>query len=802
MLRVLPSFPPQPVETPPEAEQIVTGCHYVLSLEQPALSDGSVGHFRNDLLLPIYTRVVKGYSHASRQPLLRDLFSRVLSDWLEASRRRLRAHADSPLDLLGEITGAWRQFTVSRGCFQFLFAAVFAGPRDHLPAGSPVSQPNLVEQVCIQHFLGHLFNPARDEVAAAIRALVRSARDRFCSDILSSSFLLFSTTPSSSSTIEFSSCVSTLPAALEMLRAIDPSLETYRSLWETQFLASTADYYPTVCSQTLLLAPDFACYHRICDGLLDLEAALLSHLPLDPQARKQHLRCLHDAILSPIQRDPESLQAWLLDCLHTAAVPQLSHAYAFFARLSAAEMLVEHFATTVASFFSRFFLSILPSIGSLDDATYAVGAVDRCSTASASASTAAASVSPTHYCRSFLSLFHETFNLTQAAFFNDRRFIHGLEKAARRSFNNNVHNPAGGSKEFSAVAVARFADQVLGAEEIDETHTGVGGVQLLFDLLASKDVFCRYHKHFLANRLLRHRLTLHRCAEESVMTAAKSSNDPYIAEELSLMCHDIDSSRERYGPDAPFWQQPPEPWSLPCEPLILSHAVWSLASDMSVHLQLPPAIDGPSQAFVQHFEALNPGKTVEWLHERSAVVIELHVSQHHSQYRITVNHFQAALLLVLASQGPLSAPALRERLHLRHDWFQAATKSLLATRLLQFHPVHQSYRINPLFQAPARELSAMLPRYFKAPNSEEVFDAQIEDHRSSLTQLAIVRIMKTRRVINHAELCRETILQTSRIFPQSIERVKRQVDKLLNGCPRYLERGDNRTYKYLNGTEE
>ena len=88
---------------------------------------------------------------------------------------------------------------------------------------------------------------------------------------------------------------------------------------------------------------------------------------------------------------------------------------------------------------------------------------------------------------------------------------------------------------------------------------------------------------------------------------------------------------------------------------------------------------------------------------------------------------------------------------------------------------------------------------FAKPVIESVIDPQIEEQRDLNTQAAIVRIMKARRVLEHSILCEETTKQTSRFFPQTIERIKRQIEKLINGQERYIERQDNRTYRYVTG---
>lgn len=739
-------------------EFILIGCQYILNLRLP-IADSPNG-FVNDLAMPVMQKtmrigVAKDIIH------MRELISHVIDSYLVSVGKKIRCH-ESPIEILREYATQWNRFKISRQCLDTCIISLFIIRTQN-------SQPDMVQ--ARQRIKTFFYDRWRKSLLIPFRKIIQKALHGLINDFRDSN--LHSYTSNSSDIVD-------ICAVINSYQELDPGLSThYVEDFETPFLDDTNTYYSVLCME-YLQKESISSYLAMCDRILDLEELVASRF-LNSKTHERHRDIVN---LIVIINHNERLQNAMADFVQNSQTDELAKLYRLFTRIDNIDPLLKLFANFAKDIFEQVFKDLIPLTESEDKN-------DK-------------ELLPNTYCINFLTQYHRLMNVINVSFKSNMRFESTLEKKAREMINNNVINRPDDRAEPTARFVAKYSDYLLtnpklSFQDLIDDTMNLPGVIFLFKIVASKDVFCKSYKVWFMNRLLRNKIT-HKDGELYMVNQMKTVHDTRFAQELTIMYQDMNTSKEKYGAESNFLTTR----DVVCDPVLLTTDIWPISSyDKTICMNLPPQIEDLSARFIERYQQMNDGKTVEWIHERSTALIDFRPRYEGAKvFHITMNHFQASVFMMLSNTAGkfYSTDEIVAHLNLHPDWTVATLNSLSGAKLLQQNPKTKVWRINPDFKVPNIILNAALR--FQKPVVESTIDPQIEEQRELNTQAAIVRIMKARRVLEHSVLCEETTKQTSRFFPQTIERIKRQIEKLINGQEKYIEREDARTYRYVTGAVE
>ena len=352
-----------------------------------------------------------------------------------------------------------------------------------------------------------------------------------------------------------------------------------------------------------------------------------------------------------------------------------------------------------------------------------------------------------------------------------------------------------------AEAPTADADPPRTRDEEAEVDNQLDQVLDLFRFVHGKAVFEAFYKKDLARRLLMGR-SASNDAEKSMLNRLQAECGSQFTHNLEQMFRDVELARGEmsgYKDRLTVHERKP-PVDLNVN--ILSAAAWPTYPDISV--VIPTEIAKVIEDFERYYHQKHTGRRLSWKHALA-----------HSQLRarfpkgdkeIVVSSFQAIVLLLFNNLPPtdhLPYARIKAESGLSDAEAKRTLQSLACAKLrpLTKHPRGREINDTDTFSV---NLDFSHERYRVKINAIQLKETQEENKethervaadRQYETQAAIVRIMKSRKTIGHAELIAETIKATKSRGVLQPGDIKRNVDKLID--KEYMERMEGNKYAYL-----
>lgn len=738
----------------------------------------------NDVIMPVFTILHKINPGASIESLKTSIGKKIEAHVGQIAQRV--SDVRDSLDFLQVYATEWSRFKVSCVCFDAALKKLFQEKPPATPSSSSQQasqkkpEQTQIRSFCYSKWSDYLLTPLKTRIQPAIFELLGQQR--------------------AGSMAEFQN----VRHAIDSYREIDVKQVLYLSEFEQPFLEHTREYYHSAAAKSLSMDGP-AGYLDFCDRVLQLEDRIATQY-LAPSSYQAHKDRVNQAIILDHLETIQDVLGTIFDKTNNVSsgdsagssadlyLTNLRRIYVMFDRIDKVDDLLKIFETQVDRVMQKRFEDLVPQAGSKDREVL--------------------KNFPLSYCQGFLIEYHQFMNTIDVCFNSSARFVSVLDKAAKTVLNNNAIHKPGDSREPSPTLAARYADILLTDKTIDIAELKANrlmlpGIKLICSLLISKDYFQAQYKKLFSVRLLSNTKSSND-AEVFLIQLFRTVLNVSYSQELLVMIRDMEIwQRNRPGYFNPFVQteMPAIKYGASAgpqsfEPLILTAQSWPLDTwDKNTTMKLPDGLREISEAFCAHYSKFNDGKEITWMHERSTAQIDYEVGG--KRYGITGNHFQIAALCALAAK-PLMFEELYRECELQQEWLEAALNSILRSGLAQQNPKTKQNRLNPKFAFAQRVLSIATSVWVRPvlPNPDDV-GQEIEDQRNANTQAAIVRIMKARRVLHHTELLDAVQQQTSRYFPQTADRIKKQIDKLMQGTDIMLarEENDRNTYRYVTGQD-
>lgn len=387
------------------------------------------------------------------------------------------------------------------------------------------------------------------------------------------------------------------------------------------------------------------------------------------------------------------------------------------------------------------------------------------------------------------------------------KFVHGcfegtsiFHKALKEAFevfcNKNILSST------SAEMLASFCDNLLkkgSSEKLsdDAVEEVLDKVVKLLAFISDKDLFAEFYRKKLARRLLNDR-SAKDDYERSILTKLKQQCGAQFTSKMEGMVNDLQLAKENQRLLEEFLEAHPEKKpAIDLTVTVLTTGFWPTYK--FVELNLPEEMIQGVDVFKEFYETRTKHRKLTWIY--SLGTCQLLGTFDSREIDLILSPFQACCLLLFNESDTLSYREIQERLLLPPEEVTRLLHSLSCSKykILIKNPNNKTissvdtFTYNNGFTDRLRRIKIPLPTIDEKARVVEDVD---KDRRYAI-DAAIVRTMKSRKVLQHQQLVLEVVQQLSKMFKPEIKLIKKRIEDLI--AREYLERDRDspNTFRYL-----
>ncbi|CAI9096621.1 OLC1v1032812C1 [Oldenlandia corymbosa var. corymbosa] len=383
------------------------------------------------------------------------------------------------------------------------------------------------------------------------------------------------------------------------------------------------------------------------------------------------------------------------------------------------------------------------------------------------------------------------------AFSNDKTFQNALNSSFEFFINLNPRSP-----EFISLYVDEKLRKGLKGVSEEDVETILDKVMMLFRYLQEKDVFEKYYKQHLAKRLLSGK-TVSDDAERSLIVKLKTECGYQFTSKLEGMFTDMKTSQDTMqGFYTAYSAELGDSPTLVVQ--VLTTGSWPTQPSMTCNL--PAEMSALCEKFRSYYLGTHTGRRLSWQTNMGTADIKA-VFGKAQKHELNVSTYQMCVLMLFNTADRLSYKEIEQATGIPSSELKRCLQSLACVKgknVLRKEPMSKdigeedAFFVNDKFTSKFYKvkIGTVVAQKESEPEKQETRQ-RVEEDRKPQIEAAIVRIMKSRRVLDHNNIIAEVTKQLQSRFLANPGEIKKRIESLIERD--FLERDeDNRKmYKYL-----
>lgn len=357
--------------------------------------------------------------------------------------------------------------------------------------------------------------------------------------------------------------------------------------------------------------------------------------------------------------------------------------------------------------------------------------------------------------------------------------------------------------------VAKFCDVLLKKSaknpEEQEVLDILNDIMLVFKYIEDKDVFQTYYSKMLAKRLI-HGTSVSEYLEGQMIAKLKQNCGYEYTSKLARMFSDMTVSKEIQELFNTSKQSSEVDFDF--QILILATGSWPLQPP-STNFSIPIELTKCEKAFQNFYQNQHSGRKINWLMQFSKGDLKTRYTvTNKAGYIFQCSTYQMGVLLLFNNDKILTGDQIQEASQLNDIALKSTLMTLIKTKVLLMAPkdspsITKKHRftLNDKYKNKRQRvlINVAIESHNEGEENQHQSETQkmIEEDRKLQIQAAVVRIMKSRKTLNHGQLMSEVIQQLQNRFKPKVPLIKKCIDILIE--KEYLQRveGQKDMYSYV-----
>ncbi|KAL6190048.1 hypothetical protein ACLB2K_036449 [Fragaria x ananassa] len=387
-------------------------------------------------------------------------------------------------------------------------------------------------------------------------------------------------------------------------------------------------------------------------------------------------------------------------------------------------------------------------------------------------------------------------SIIKLSFNNDKTFQNGLNSSFEYFININTRSP-----EFISLFVDDKLRKGLKGVSEEDVEVILDKVMMLFRYLQEKDVFEKYYKQHLAKRLLSGK-TVSDDAERSLIVKLKTECGYQFTSKLEGMFTDMKTSQDTMQG---FYGSHPELGEGPTLTVqVLTTGSWP--TQPSVTCNLPAEMSALCEKFRSYYLGTHTGRRLSWQTNMGTADIKATFGKG-QKHELIVSTYQMCVLMLFNNADRLNYKEIEQATEIPAIDLKRCLQSMACVKgknVLRKEPMSKdiceddTFLVNDKFTSKLYKvkIGTVVAQKESEPEKQETRQ-RVEEDRKPQIEAAIVRIMKSRRTLDHNNVISEVTKQLQSRFLANPTEIKKRIESLIER--EFLERDvtDRKLYRYL-----